>query len=89
MAKKPAPWFVYIVRCRGGSLYTGITTDPVRRLMEHNRGRGGKYTASRRPVALVYREPEPDRSSALKREAALKSLSRRQKELLAQSPLTS
>ncbi len=89
MTKRPAPWFVYIVRCRGGSLYTGITTDLARRLGEHNRGRGGKYTASRRPVALVHCEPEPDRSSALKREAALKRLSRRRKELLAHSPLTS
>ena len=65
-------WFVYILRCRGGSLYTGITTDPERRLREHNKGIGGAYTRSRRPVRLLFQEAHPDRSSALKREAQIK-----------------
>jgi len=70
---------VYLVRCRDGSLYAGITTDLERRLREHNTGRGAAYTRSRRPVTLVYEEPSADRSAALKREAALRRLDRRQK----------
>jgi predicted GIY-YIG superfamily endonuclease len=77
------PWTVYLARCRDGSLYTGITTDPERRLAEHNAGSGAAYTRSRLPVVLVYREIVSDRSSALRREHAIKRLSRAAKEALA------
>ena len=76
-------WMVYLARCRDGTLYTGITTDPERRLREHNRGLGGAYTRSRLPVALVYRELAASRSQALRREHAIKSLPRAAKEALA------
>jgi putative endonuclease len=75
-------WIVYLVRCRDGSLYTGITTDPERRLREHNRGVGAAYTRSRLPVSLVYREPAESRSQALRREHAIRSLTRAEKEAL-------
>jgi putative endonuclease len=70
---------VYLIRCNDGSLYAGITTDLERRLREHNAGRGAAYTRSRRPVRLVYDEPAGDRSTALRREAALRRLDRREK----------
>jgi putative endonuclease len=69
-------WYLYIVRCRDDSLYTGITNDLEKRLADHNRGRGAKYTAARRPVELVYQESWPDRSAASRREAEVKKLSR-------------
>lgn len=72
-------YIVYMVRCRDDSLYTGITTDLERRLCEHNSGKGAKYTRGRGPVELVYREAVPDKSTALRREAAMKKLTRRQK----------
>ncbi len=75
-------WTVYIARCRDGSLYTGITTDPERRLAEHNSGFGGAYTRSKIPIEMVYREPAADRSVAQRRERAIKRLSRAQKEEL-------
>ncbi len=70
---------VYLLRCRGGSLYTGITNDLPRRLESHRRGKASAYTRSRRPVSLAYQEVVPDRGSALKREAAIRRLSRAQK----------
>lgn len=70
---------VYLLRCRDGSLYTGITNDLRRRLESHARGTASAYTRSRRPLLLVYREEQPDRGSALKREAALRRLSRAEK----------
>lgn len=76
--------YVYMLRCSDGSFYSGYTTDPVRREREHNTGRGAKYTRSRRPVELVYTEKLDDRSSALRREAALKKLSHPEKERLAE-----
>jgi len=76
-------WTVYLARCHDGTLYTGITTDPERRLAEHNAGAGAAYTRSRLPVALVYCEVVVDRSSALQREHAIKQLSRAAKEALA------
>jgi putative endonuclease len=76
------PWTVYLARCRDGTLYTGVTTDPVRRLAEHNAGCGGAYTRSRVPVTLVYREQASDRSLALRRERAIKRLTRAEKESL-------
>lgn len=74
------PWTVYLARCRDGTLYTGITTDPKRRLAEHNAGCGGAYTRSRMPLALVYLEGAADRSGALRRERAIKRLTRPEKE---------
>lgn len=72
-------WTVYILRCGDGSLYTGCTNDLPRRLEAHRSGRGAKYTRSRPPVELVYREEALDRSAALRREAAIKRLDRRGK----------
>ncbi len=74
---------VYLARCRDGSLYTGITTDPERRLKQHNEGLGAAYTRSRLPVTLVYQEAAGNRSEALRRERAIKSLTRAAKEALA------
>ena len=71
-----ASWTVYILRCADGSLYTGITNDLVARVARHNQGKGARYTRSRRPVALVWKRRAKDKSSALKREHALKQLSR-------------
>ncbi len=82
-------WFVYMLRCSDGTLYTGVTTDLTRRLREHNGelagGRGAKYTKARRPVRLVYSESVLDRSMAQMREHALRQLSRTEKEKLANS----
>ncbi|MFM8890988.1 MAG: GIY-YIG nuclease family protein [Planctomycetia bacterium] len=75
-------WLVYMLRCRDGSLYTGITNDLARRLRVHETGRGARYTRSRLPVTLVYQEPQPNRSAALKREAAIKRLPRVAKQKL-------
>lgn len=72
-------YFVYILRCADGSLYTGITNDLLHRLQRHNAGTGAKYTRSRRPVALVFKESCPDKSAALRREAQIKKLSREEK----------
>lgn len=72
-------WTVYILRCGDGSLYTGCTNDLPRRLEAHRTGRGAKYTRSRPPVELVYREEAADRSAALRREAAIKRLPRAKK----------
>ncbi|HVT75211.1 MAG TPA: GIY-YIG nuclease family protein [Candidatus Paceibacterota bacterium] len=79
----PVPlYFLYVVRCADGTLYTGITTDVDRRVEEHNSTRskaGAKYTRARQPVALVYSKPYKDRSAAAIAEAALKKLSRKEK----------
>ena len=72
-------WFVYIVECRDKSLYTGITNNLEKRIKTHNEGKGAKYTRARRPVVLKYYESASDKSSASKREIALKKLSRIQK----------
>ena len=72
-------WFVYIVRCADGTLYTGITKDVARRCQQHNAATASRYTRSRRPVKLVYQEVRPNQSSALKREAAIKAMTRRGK----------
>ncbi|HYB45615.1 MAG TPA: GIY-YIG nuclease family protein [Nitrososphaerales archaeon] len=71
-----------MVRCSDGSLYTGYTTDPVRRLAEHNRGRASRYTRSRRPVALVYLEQLGSRGEALSRELRVKGMKKEEKLLL-------
>ena len=76
-------WYVYMVRCNDNTLYTGITTDPVRRVEAHNSGKNGaKYTRSRRPVRLVYQEGQLSRSEAAKREYRLRKLSAATKEKL-------
>ncbi|MDD5758482.1 MAG: GIY-YIG nuclease family protein [Desulfobulbaceae bacterium] len=73
-------WLVYVVSCRDGTLYTGITTCLARRLAEHNTGRtGARYTRSRRPVNLVYSEPATCRANAAKREWQIKKMSIAQK----------
>lgn len=72
-------WQLYILRCGDGTLYTGITDDLPRRLQAHRSGRGAKYTRGRGPLELVYREDCPDKSSALRREIAVKKLSRQEK----------
>jgi predicted GIY-YIG superfamily endonuclease len=83
MAKQSGDkWFVYILRCSDGSLYTGITKDVRRRCERHNAGTASRYTRSRLPVAVVYQERKAGRSLALKREAAIKAMSRLEKESL-------
>ena len=72
-------WTVYLLRCRDGSLYTGITNDLDRRLALHRAGRASAYTRSRLPLSLAYREALPHRGAALKREAAIRRLSRAEK----------
>ncbi|TRX53962.1 GIY-YIG nuclease family protein [Thalassomonas sp. M1454] len=71
-------WFVYILRCADDTLYTGVTVDVTRRMKEHNEGgvKSAKYTRHRRPITLMYQESCQDRSTACKREAAIKKLSR-------------
>ena len=75
-------WYVYILRCGDGTLYTGITDDIPRRLAAHRSGKGAKYTRGRGPLELVYQERVPDKSAALRREAAIKRLKRAEKEKL-------
>jgi predicted GIY-YIG superfamily endonuclease len=75
-------WFVYLLRCADGSLYTGIAKDVTRRCKQHNDGTASRYTRSRRPVQSVYQESHPDRSSALKREAAIKAKTKREEEAM-------
>lgn len=73
-------WHVYMVECTDGTLYSGVTTDLVRRITEHNSSeKGAKYTRAKRPVKLVYSEELPDRSTASKREYELKQLPREEK----------
>ena len=72
-------WFVYIVECRDGSYYTGITRDILKRLNAHNSGKGAKYTASRKPVTLVSHRSVETRSEALKLEMKVKKQSRSKK----------
>jgi putative endonuclease len=78
ISKPDSTWFVYILRCADGTLYTGIATDLDRRLREHNGDDvlGARYTRARRPVELAYREPCADRAQAAKREYAIKRLNR-------------
>ena len=82
-------WYLYILRCKDDTLYTGITTDVEKRLEAHRSGRGAKYTRGRAPLELVYRETCGSHSDALKREAEIKKLSRQAKELLVNSRVVS
>lgn len=79
MAARRAGWHVYVLRCGDGSLYTGATNDLPRRVLRHARGQGGRYTRSRLPVVLVHAERAADRGAALRREAAVKRLTRAEK----------
>jgi putative endonuclease len=79
MNKNEGGWFVYLLLCSDGSLYTGITNDLERRITQHNDGKGAKYTRSRRPVKLVYRKNCRDQSDALKQEHSIKKMSRDKK----------
>ena len=72
-------FYCYILECADGTYYTGWTSDPERRLRQHNKGTGSRYTRSRLPVKMVYLEPQPDRATAMKRESAIKRLSRQRK----------
>lgn len=81
--EKDKCWFCYLVRCADNSLYAGVTTEISRREQEHNSDKkGAKYTRVRQPVKMVYFEPHEDRSSACKAEAALKKLTKKNKEAL-------
>jgi len=71
--------YVYILRCADDTLYTGYTTDPERRVAEHNAGKGAKYTRGRTPVDLVYLESYDSQSSAMSREYEIKQLRREEK----------
>ncbi|QDU79617.1 UV DNA damage endonuclease [Polystyrenella longa] len=75
-------WYVYLLRCADDSLYTGITNDSSRRLAQHQSGKASRYTRSRLPVAMVYREPQKTKGLALQRELTIKSYSRQKKEAL-------
>ncbi len=75
-------WWVYMVQCADGSLYTGCTNDLVQRIEVHNSGKGAKYTRARLPVKLVYQEEAADRSAAQIREAEIKKLKRGEKQQL-------
>jgi putative endonuclease len=79
-------WFVYVVECRDGSLYTGIARDVSARLEKHNAGQGARYTRGRGPVRLVHVERKRSQGAALRREAAIKALPRKAKlELVGES----
>ncbi len=77
-------YWLYIIKCADGTLYTGIATDVERRLAEHNgaKPKGARYTSARRPVTLVYKSPHPTRSEASKEEARIKRLTRAEKQSL-------
>ena len=85
VAVPPADHYVYVLECADGSLYTGYTTDVVRRVAEHDAGDGAKYTRGRTPVELVHVESYDDRGTAMSREYEIKQLSRAQKERLVES----
>jgi len=79
------PFYCYILECSDGTFYTGWTTDPPRREKQHNAGSGARYTSTRRPVRMVYVEEVPDKISALKRELAIKAMSRGRKAKLVEN----
>ncbi len=82
----PPVWHVYMIRTAKNALYTGITTDVARRFREHQEGKkGAKALRGKGPLRLVWTEPVGDKSAALKREAAIKKLTKLQKELLVRS----
>ena len=72
-------YYCYLLSCRDGSLYCGWTTDLERRVSEHQGGKGGRYTRAHLPVKLVYREVQPNRGQAMRREAEIKKMDRQEK----------
>lgn len=82
---EPVPWHVYMLRCADGTIYTGITNDLEKRLAKHNAGQGARYTRARLPVTLLWHETHPGKGEALKREYAIKQLTRAQKDALIQA----
>jgi putative endonuclease len=82
ITNQPMPWSTYIVRCRDGSLYVGISTDVAQRIAKHNDGKGAAYTRSHRPVTLVWCEKAASESLARKREAEIKKWTKAKKEEL-------
>jgi putative endonuclease len=76
------PFYCYILECSDGTFYTGWTTDPPRREKQHNAGKGARYTRMRRPAKMIYVEEQADRVAAMKRERAIKNMSREQKKKL-------
>jgi putative endonuclease len=79
-ARASSSWFLYIIRCADGSLYTGISTDVARRIEKHNAGKGASYTKGRGPVQLILQEGPLTESFARKCESAIKKLTRKEKE---------
>lgn len=82
------PYYLYILRCGDGTLYTGIAADVDRRLAVHQSGKGAKYTRGRGPLEVVYQEECADKSAALRREVAVKKLSRAEKLALIEGRFT-
>ena len=80
--RKDDPWYLYILRCKDGSLYTGITKDLERRFQMHQTGKASRYTRTRRPVEMLYQEACPSRTQALVRECRVKALPRTKKTAL-------
>ena len=78
-------WVLYILSCKDGSLYTGVTDNLERRLSQHNEGKGAKYTRGRAPLSLVYLEQCENKSHALRREIAVKKMSKVQKQSLCET----
>lgn len=72
-------WYLYILQCRDGTLYTGITDDVSRRLEQHNSGKGAKYTRGRGPLKLIYQERCGTHGDALRREIQIKRMTRQEK----------
>jgi len=81
-SKPEVTWFLYLIRCKDGALYTGITTDVDRRFAEHQSGKGAKYLRGKGPLTLVFQQKFGSRSAALKAEASIKKLSRADKEII-------
>jgi len=81
-AKPGVTWFLYLIRCNDGALYTGISTDVDRRLAEHQSGKGAKYLRGKAPLTLAFQQEMGSRSSALIAEASIKKLSKADKELI-------
>jgi len=79
------PFYCYILKCTNGAYYTGWSTDPLRRLEQHNTGKGARYTRLNRPVELVYVEEQPNQTSALKREFEIKKWSHSRKKTLVEN----
>jgi len=80
MSDKPSDWFLYMVRCKNGQVYTGISTNVERRFAEHQAGKGAKYLRGKGPLNLVYQKKVGTRSEALRAEIAIKNMSKSDKE---------